>query len=202
MINLSFPRFLSSPREKEGGKERKGGGVRLPHSLGITSTSPPLHIDPPPSSSLGGLPTPPEECTQRWARLPGLSFSHLEVVHLWFLQSFFPLLFLSTFLWVKKRKPLILWAVHKILIPLKSDVAGTYWRATGRLNTFKELSYTTADEKITETQAYKMSLWVPDKCSLLIGHGWARVPPQKQCTTNVSSRGRRGKTRSGRESGR
>lgn len=53
-----------------------------------------MHIDPPPSSSLGGLPTPPEECTQRWARLPGLSFSHPEGFRLYFppliLTVFFP----------------------------------------------------------------------------------------------------------------
>lgn len=27
------------------------------------------------------------------------------------------------------------------------------------------------------------NLRVPDKCPLLMGHGWARVPPQTQCTT-------------------
>lgn len=43
------------------------------------------------------------------------------------------------------------------------------------------------DENITETQADKASLCVPDKCSLLIGHGWARVPPQTQCTTTSAA---------------
>ena len=32
-----------------------------------------------------------------------------------------------------------------------------------------------------------MSLWVPDKCSPLTGHGLARVPPQTQCTTTTSA---------------
>lgn len=35
----------------------------------------------------------------------------------------------------------------------------------------------------------RMSLWVPDKCSLLIGRGWARVPPQTQCTTTSAAEG-------------
>lgn len=39
------------------------------------------------------------------------------------------------------------------------------------------------------TQAGEMSLWVPDKCFLLIGHGWARVPPQTQCTTTSAAEG-------------
>lgn len=31
------------------------------------------------------------------------------------------------------------------------------------------------------------ALIVPDKCSLLIGHGWAHVPPQTQCTTTSAA---------------
>lgn len=35
----------------------------------------------------------------------------------------------------------------------------------------------------------KMSLGIPDKCFLLIGHGWAHVPPQRQCTTRAAAEG-------------
>ncbi len=54
LISL-FPAFfhlLWKMREGRGGKR---GEVRLPHSPGITSTSPPRTLYPPPSSSLGGL---------------------------------------------------------------------------------------------------------------------------------------------------
>lgn len=50
------------------------------------------------------------------------------------------------------------------------------------------------DEDVTETQAKKSrACGVPDKCSLLIGRGWVRVPLQTQCTTTSAAEGRQGK---------
>lgn len=39
---------------------------------------------------------------------------------------------------------------------------------------------------------------VPDICSPLIGHGWARVPPQIQCTiTSAAEEDKKAKVKSG-----
>ena len=190
LIFLS-PRALSSPRErKEGGEARKRGGVRLPNRTGITSTSPPHAPYPPPLHPSEGCTHVSEECTQRKAPLSGansFSFPPESVGWLALILSVFN--FLCTYFLHVKTEAIIFKSrpqyVRMYLLSVDQQVEDVI--CSEELLSVQRWLHD--EDDTTRTQADKTSLWIPDKCPLLIGRGWARVPPQTQCTTTSAAEG-------------
>lgn len=171
MINLSFPHSFFHLLGKRRRGERKRGGVHHLHkprsNVHIPSTRPPLPLLLSPRGLTTLLRSPTET--------GGLAYNvPVTVSLLWDFKSAATVSL--------KKTPLIIWVFpcqqwHDWNLLLQ-------WRNILKvfLLVVLELQLTHDEKKMTQV-GNTTNLRVPDKCPLLMGHGWARVPPQTQCTT-------------------